>query len=357
MDSLRKHFDRAVDEFSRPALILICCMLLFNLPILLYKFGLLLKTVQYLLFCNDKKWRKPMDPGAIFGPHLSAGKVVQRKTIYFIRHGESTWNDTFNKGQHRSAVVFILGFVPGIIKAVVYELYLLLSGKLDSWFYDSPLSYLGLKQVEELAVFLEKGTSKAEEDTVKIIQGQPGAPSSRILCSNLRRAISTVAGGLRDRFSRRPADKIFVLSSLQEISRNPDALSITPTQTPVQASWIEKTSTKVCNFQEIFATQVDTSRHTGNKPVNSNGLVRMEDFCKHIFSTAVREEHVIVGGHSLWFRSFFDSYLPYSVNHQARKKKIQNGGVVAFELLHAKTQYGDKYMVDPKTIRVVYLGF
>ena len=72
-----------------------------------------------------------MDPGSIFGPHMSAGKPVERKTIYFIRHGESTWNDTFNKGQHRSALVFVLGFIPGLIKALAYELYLLLSGKLD----------------------------------------------------------------------------------------------------------------------------------------------------------------------------------------------------------------------------------
>ena len=74
-----------------------------------------------------------MDPGSIFGPHLSSGKPVDRKTIYFVRHGESTWNDTFNKGKQRSGFVFVLGFIPGLIKAILYELYLLLSGKLDRY--------------------------------------------------------------------------------------------------------------------------------------------------------------------------------------------------------------------------------
>ena len=91
-----------------------------------------------------------------------------------------------------------------------------------SWFYDSPLSYLGLKQVDELAQFLEntksnKRGSKSEEEIIRILRCDPGAPSSTILCSNLRRAISTIAAGFRERLSRRPADRIFILSCLQEI--------------------------------------------------------------------------------------------------------------------------------------------
>lgn len=58
---------------------------------------------------------------------------MEKKTIYFVRHGESTWNDTFNKGSHRSALVFVIGFIPGMIKAILYELYLVLSGKMDRY--------------------------------------------------------------------------------------------------------------------------------------------------------------------------------------------------------------------------------
>jgi hypothetical protein len=124
--------------FLRPAVILVCGMLLFNLPTLVYKLGMFFRGILYLLFCNDKSWKKPQDPYVVVRPFLEKEKQegvedhsIERKTIYFIRHGESCWNDTFNKGSHRSAVVFAIGFIPGLIKAVLFEIYLILSGKLD----------------------------------------------------------------------------------------------------------------------------------------------------------------------------------------------------------------------------------
>ena len=119
------------DKLLRSVVILVCGMLLFNLPTLLYKVRMLFRGVLYFFFCWDKSFKKPIDPGTIFGPLLNQGRTIEKKTIYFVRHGESTWNDTFNKGKHRSAAAFIIGFVPGLIKAVLYEIYLLLSGKLD----------------------------------------------------------------------------------------------------------------------------------------------------------------------------------------------------------------------------------
>jgi hypothetical protein len=62
------------------------------------------RAVVYLLFCRDKKWKKPQDPFAVVGPvlqkeknneSLDDGYHLEKKTIYFVRHGESTWNDTF----------------------------------------------------------------------------------------------------------------------------------------------------------------------------------------------------------------------------------------------------------------------
>ena len=49
-----------------------------------------------------------------------------------------------------------------------------------------------------------------------ILRADPGAPKSKILCSSLRRAVSTIAGGFKDRFARRPVDKILILPALQE---------------------------------------------------------------------------------------------------------------------------------------------
>mmetsp|Transcript_7949 Transcript_7949/g.19900 ORF Transcript_7949/g.19900 Transcript_7949/m.19900 type:complete len:385 (-) Transcript_7949:792-1946(-) len=369
-----------LSNFARPALVTLCGMLLFNLPTLVYKIGMFVRGIVYLLFCNDKKWKNPQDPFNVVGPVLKKetdgqsldGYYLERKTIYFVRHGESTWNDTFNKGSHRSATVFAIGFIPGLIKSVLFELYLILSGKLDSWFYDSPASNLGLGQVKELATFLQQtktsSSSSGDDSTaastadpidfhLKILKASPGSPPSKLLCSNLRRAVTTMAGGFKERLSRRPDEKILIHPSLQEVSRNPDALSITPAHTPIQASWIDKSS-KLGNFQSIYVNQVDMSLHAGNKPLGSNGLKRMRDFCDFVFTPSVKEDYVIVGGHSIWFRSFFKTFLPYENDHVGKKKKIVNCGVVGFQLIKAKKSSGPAfYMIDPESVDVIHGGF
>ena len=89
-----------------------------------------------------------------------------------------------------------------------------------SWFYDAPLSHLGLSQVDELAQFLSE-KNRTDEKFVSILCADLGAPPSKILCSNLRRALSTMAAGFRDRLARRPDDKILIVPSLQEIRCEP----------------------------------------------------------------------------------------------------------------------------------------
>ena len=121
------------DDLIRPVLIVIGAMLLLNLPTVVYKVGLAIRAVLYFVLCWDKSWKLPQDPGSIFGPHLSQGLPVERKTVYFVRHGESTWNDTFNKGSHRTWTAFLIGFFPGLVKAVLYEIYLLLAGRMDRY--------------------------------------------------------------------------------------------------------------------------------------------------------------------------------------------------------------------------------
>ena len=98
------------------------------------------------------------------------------------------------------------------------------------------------------------------------------------------------------------------------------------------------------------------SLHIGNKPINTNGLKRMDEFCDFVF-TSVDEDNVIIGGHSIYFRSFFRTYLPYTVDHVSKKRKVVNAGCVALTLLKASTPNGDKFMIDPKSIKVIYGGF
>jgi hypothetical protein len=129
--STYEDFVHWMKDIRRPVLILVCGMLLFNLPTLIYKIRMALRSIIYLVACWDESYKKPQDPGSVFGPHLSQGFPVERKTVYFVRHAESTCDDMFNKGGHRSVAAFVLGFFPGLLKALLWEIYLLLSGKLD----------------------------------------------------------------------------------------------------------------------------------------------------------------------------------------------------------------------------------
>lgn len=99
------------------------------------------------------------------------------------------------------------------------------------------------------------------------------------------------------------------------------------------------------------------SLHNGNKPINTNGLKRMNLFCDFLFSPSVTEEFAIIGGHACWFQSFFQTFLPHGVEHDSKRSTLVCGGVVAFDLLKASTKQGPMYMIDPKSIAVIYGGF
>mmetsp|Transcript_11724 Transcript_11724/g.16904 ORF Transcript_11724/g.16904 Transcript_11724/m.16904 type:complete len:363 (+) Transcript_11724:95-1183(+) len=347
-------------DYIRPIFIVVIALVFWNFQSVLYKLRLFAEAILYLIFCNDKSWKKDSNPKRFFEPVLkddARKDSVTTKTIIFVRHGESTWNDTLNKGHHRSALNFVIWFIPNLIKAVLYELYMFVLGIQDSWFYDSPLSQLGISQVDKLHVFLKKGLglTTREKELISIMCGDPDAPPSRLVSSSLRRAISTVAICFQERMKRLPNETILVLPSLQEISRNPDTLSITPPYTPVTASWIERDSS-ACAFQDVFTNRTDMSLHKGNKPINTNGLKRMKEFCKYVFSQRDTEAF-IVGGHSIWFRAFFQNFLPHDEDHVAKKRKIVNAGAVGFTLMKVSTPQGEKYMIDPKSVTVIYGGF
>ena len=347
----------SLDFLLRPFLLAVACFLAFNFSTVVHKSKLTLQGIAYLIFCNDKKWAKTADPVTFFGKD---NQKIEKKTIIFVRHGESTLNDTFNKGPHRSKIQFVLGFIPGLIKSFSYEFYLLLAGKVDSWFYDSPLSLLGLEQVESLSNFLKQDPNTITKDPqeklmLQILRKDPSAPDSILVSSSLRRALSTVAASFQDRLMKNPNDTIMVLPSLQEISRNPDTLSITPPKTQVSPSWIDVSYPKV-DFSTIFARNVDMSLHHGNKPIDTNGYKRMSEFCNVAFSS-IDEEYIIVGGHSIWFRSFFREFLPRASVHVGKKKKVVNCGAVSFTLMKTHADGAERFMIDEDSIRVVYGGF
>jgi hypothetical protein len=300
-------------------------------------------TLQYLLLCNDKKWKKNTQKEP-------TGKVVGSKTIIFVRHGESLWNETFNKGD-RSVRDFVLGFIPNLIKAIAYEWYFWVSGASgESWFYDSPLSAKGVDQAYSIQRdFCQNAYLTPKEEAMKQICLQK--KNSVVVSSNLRRAIATIAIGLQDRWAEEKVkdDPIQIWTCLQEISRNPDALSITPAHGIVAAA-----ETDPAFMKEFCEKHCETKHHYGNKPVNGNGLSRLQEFCQLVFELDV--DNVVAGGHSLWFRSFFQTYL-FS-EHVAQKKKIVNGGLVSFTLEKVETETKEiAYRVNSSSVTVLHRGF
>jgi len=371
-------------SISRPLFLATLICMLANPKAAQAKLILTINTFRYLLLSKDKKWKKPQEDPASFFP--KDGEVlVQKKTVMFLRHGESTWNDTFNKGDRKSAAFFI-GFVPGLIRSLATEWYFLVRGKSDdSWFFDSPLSDKGISQAEGVAKFLRdtdpKYATPKEAKFLRLIKGEEakstgtgkgGSGGCLFVSSNLRRAISTCAIGMKDRLDRKlPGDKILILQELQEASVNPDAQSITPPFEKLVASFTDSEGVK-----NIVANQTDTSLNKGNKGIKSNGLIRMEAFCDMLFDAGddtkkekgddentgnllANADDVLCTGHSYWFRAFFQTYLPTNFQHVCKTKKLVNGGMVGFTLCHTKVKATgeDKYMIDPTSFTVLYAGF
>mmetsp|Transcript_33466 Transcript_33466/g.81033 ORF Transcript_33466/g.81033 Transcript_33466/m.81033 type:complete len:365 (-) Transcript_33466:1735-2829(-) len=338
----------------RPAILATIVCMATNPKAAQEKIRLFVLTFQFWALSKDKKFKKPTEDPASFFKEGEDEDKIEKKTIIFLRHGESTWNDTFNKGD-RKLGTFLIGFIPGLIRSLGTEWYFLLAGKSDeSWFYDSPLSKKGISQAEGVAKFLKD--TKTEFSTpkeAKLIKLMKGESDEKVqLCSsNLRRAISTVAIALQDLLDKNRDKKITILTELQEASVNPDAQSIHPPKSALVTSWIDSDRVK-----EIYSTQCDTSLNMGNKSIKSNGLIRMEAFCDMAFDK-MDAPNVFATGHSYWFRAFFQTYLPRDFEHISKKKKLVNGGVAGFTLLRKKTDSGYKYMIDKNSVVTLYGGF
>ena len=64
------------------------------------------------------------------------------------------------------------------------------------------------------------------------------------------------------------------------------------------------------------------------------------------------------GGHSLWFKAYFQTFLPFHFDHDAKKKKMVNSGVVAFTVHRAIGNDGSPvYKIEPESLTTIYGGF
>jgi hypothetical protein len=322
---------------------------------ILRKFIWYLEGIWFMITSKDNKGigKKLTNPDDI-----KKCSDVTTKRILFIRHGESDWNDVFNKGFGPSILV-------RIGKAMFREAKLYPTG--DSVFLDSPLNHEGFNQALELGRFIkasgdpnaapDQKNEKFSElltvlrgDSLDPVSGQP-ALSSIIVSSNLRRAISTCTAALWDRVSA-TKEKIFLFSGLQEISRNVDTKALSDAQSIPDLSRITQ---YVPSFSSDAAQYYDVSENFGNKSKSFTGIKRMKAFADWVFTRP--EDVIITSGHSLWFKFFFGEYLPHSSTHIAKSTKIVNSGVVSFVLSRGTLDGAAVFFIEEESINTLFGGF
>eukprot|EP00316_Scyphosphaera_apsteinii_P015590 CAMPEP_0119322334 /NCGR_PEP_ID=MMETSP1333-20130426/57876_1 /TAXON_ID=418940 /ORGANISM="Scyphosphaera apsteinii, Strain RCC1455" /LENGTH=394 /DNA_ID=CAMNT_0007329533 /DNA_START=10 /DNA_END=1195 /DNA_ORIENTATION=+ len=306
---------------------------LIAIPSLLLRKGLLvLWSAVYLVFSKDKVTKRQINRTA--DPDDIKDQIHRQVRVIFVRHGESMWNLVFNRG-------FGPSFIVRFAQVVLYELYVVPLN--DSAFMDSPLSQHGIRQCAQLQDFLRKPWTDPDPasraDFEAIVRGEG---HSLLVSSQLRRAVSTLAIAISDRLAR-TNESIVLHSACQEISRNFDTQSLAPTHTAPRVSGTAELEASL-TFEPSF--------NEGNKGLSLTGHKRLHKFaqwvCKQDFQT------VIVAGHSLWFRTFFQVYLPKSFDHVCKRHKIVNCGVVGFTLQSGTSAEGDdRHRIDPDSLRVI----
>lgn len=296
------------------------------------KLSLCLYAVLFFNLSRDSNFQLPPDPGK------SSGEVVKTKRIVFIRHGESVWNECFNRPFD---MTFKITFLFRLLWNILKEIAMLADPA--SVFIDSPLSQEGLEQSKKLQEFVD---------------GPEGAELRRLCengavftCSCLRRAAATFLIAFAQVKGDRP---VWVHSALQEISRNIDALALAR---PYESPFMRDVDTPTVNSEGLLATF-----NKGNKGLMCHAGHRLEEFCEWALSDvspAALQPTVVAAGHSIWFQTFFQAYMPHAAYHECKHRKLVNCGVLAFDLELLQGLPGDppEYRVKPESVQVIYGGF
>uniref|UniRef100_A0A7S0ZG05 Uncharacterized protein n=1 Tax=Timspurckia oligopyrenoides TaxID=708627 RepID=A0A7S0ZG05_9RHOD len=307
------------------------------------KLNLLGIGLLHMGISRDKKWKKPAISGAI-----QFSESAPTKTIIFIRHGESEWNEVFNRGFGRS-------FIGRVFRALKQEFKWLPTP--ESVFVDSSLSPLGIEQASMMAREL---AARSDPDAMLLRGSSSDSQKSIITCSNLRRSIQTALIGLRPRLEK-TLEKVYVNTDLQEVTFNIDGIALAaPYQAPALDSLMS-------HFPRKFSpdTMLDLTKNTGTKSLSSNGFLRFQGFLDWCFS---REEDVIIvaGGHSLYLRYLLRTYLPEDFDYIGKHKKQSNCGVLRFQIKQGyiratsadnSQKHQISYQIEPTSLHIVLGDF
>jgi len=267
---------------------------------------------------------------------LLEGWVTEARTVVFVRHGESTWNEIFNRD---TGLQRLLWMPLRVVRGLVREASALLSS--ESTFLDSPLSGQGIQQAVSLREALVAGSVGVE----------PRERPPVLLFQALKEQDDTTS--------------IYVRSELQEISRNFDAISLSP---PLMLPHTPRTSVVAAHagaaldYRSLYCT--DGNR--GNKDILIHPKHRLERFASFCFGDSAVDglpllrspgARVIVAGHSLWFRAFFRMYLDKNTAHSAKEGKLSNSGVVAFTLERGVVGRQMLYRIPSDSIQLLHGSF
>ena len=329
----------------------------------------------YLFKSKDRKCNK-IHPAPIDTINFQNIKSIKSKKLILIRHGESIWNSIFNHDQ-----IFTLSFPFRLIQIFFKEIILFFSS--DSYLFDSPLSTIGISQCHELRTFLRsqstksanghfeidvtenannnssnKSSQKIMENCIDIMTNKK-SKNSLIVSSPLRRCIETVSLSLFDRLKGNKTEKIHLLSTLQELTRNIDGISLSVNNQELPPISTQMRNWKDINWKEWFDEKIDFSMKDGVKSKYKRGDDRINGFVEWIFKRKNdKYDTIIVSGHSIWFKMFFTMFVNDGIDHEGKWRKIRNGGVVALDLMEYRYKYGGvRYSIDTGSIQVVFKGF
>lgn len=167
---------------------------------------------------------------------------------------------------------------------------------------------------------------------------------SAILCSNLRRTISSCFIGFYNRLNVYN-ENVYILNSLQEISRNPDCIPLLSFYhkyiTTDMELLLHRDMEKLCK-RNIFINNATTRSNT------------FADTLKFIFEN--ENDIFIIFGHSLWIYIFFNSFL--KLHHKAKLYKLQNSGIILFNIARYMNDKNEpEYEIISSSIRLIYKNF
>ena len=110
------------------------------------------------------------------------------------------------------------------------------------------------------------------------------------------------------------------------------------------------------DWDQWLDDRVVLTEKAGFKSPDRRGDDRMRSFVQWLFEQP--QDVVIVSGHSLWNRSFFQAFLPKNSDHPGKIEKIANGGVVAVKFSKLKVKPAmTRYAIHEESITEIVKGF